>query len=194
MRNANLRLAVPLHAALYMGGTISSVAGIEAIRIANFGEKLLCLLWVIHGFSRLRGKWIRLPAKDQRLVDRLEIKRETQPATHGHRSARDLLAAARRARAGKGRPPVVAAACQGLARPEALFTYVSPPSARSRIMSWPAPSTAWCAESRGAAAGNVIIAHENTMRMERSFYRLPAETRCCPSWIQCRAPRSRSVS
>jgi hypothetical protein len=43
------------------------------------------------------------------------------------------LAAARRARAGKGRPPVVAAACQGLARPEALFTYVSPPSARSRI-------------------------------------------------------------
>jgi hypothetical protein len=40
------------------------------------------------------------------------------------------------------------------------------------VTSWPAPSTVWHAESRGAAASNAINANENTMRMKCSL--LPA--------------------
>jgi hypothetical protein len=36
------------------------------------------------------------------------------------------------------------------------------------VISWPAPSTVWHAESRGAAASNISSITEN-MRMERSF-------------------------
>jgi hypothetical protein len=34
------------------------------------------------------------------------------------------------------------------------------------VTSWPAPSTVWHAESRGAAASNDINANEKIMRME----------------------------
>src|SRR5689334_3496638 len=69
------------------------VTSIEAIGVPGFGEKLLGLLRVVHGFGRLPEKFkvvgnqaamnVR-KAERQRLIDRLEIERETRSLPHAH--------------------------------------------------------------------------------------------------------------